>query len=110
MDVLNVLIPVAFATVLALGAKVVWMSGFVAGTMQETKRWLDALDKLAVPNWQSLPITGDDKTMTPEQSKLANQIFVSAYKLALDRIRAEIADLRREALEKATAEEGWKQA
>lgn len=100
MDVLNILISLAFLAMLALGIKVLWMSGFSAGTMQEAKRWLDAFDKLMVPNWQSLPVTGDDKTLTPEQSKWANQVFVSAYTLALDQIRIEIADSRREALEK----------
>jgi hypothetical protein len=105
MDVLNAVITLAIIVVLALGAKVAWMSGFVAGTMCEVKSWLDAFDRLRVPNWQSLPITWDDKslTLTPEQSKYANQIFVSAYALALEQIRTEIAEARREAMEKAKA-------
>jgi hypothetical protein len=106
MDFISVILPLAFALLLAVGAKVAWMSGFVAGGMQETKRWLDAYDKLRVPNWQSLPVTGDDKTLTPEQSKWANQVYVSAYTLAVDQIKTEIADLRREALEKMKSTPG----
>jgi hypothetical protein len=106
MDVLSVILPLAFLLLLVLGAKVVFMSGFVAGSMQEAKRWLEAFDKLRVPNWQSLPVTKDDKTLTPEQAKWANQVFVSAYTLALDQIRTEIADARREAVEKMKATPG----
>ena len=105
MDVLNVLITLACLALFALGVKVVWMSGFVAGTMHEVKLWLDVLDKLKVPNWQSLPVTKDDKTLTPEQAKWANQVYVSAYTLALDQIKTEFADGRREALEKIKSKE-----
>jgi hypothetical protein len=88
---------------LLLGIKVTWMSGYVAGTMHEVKFWLDAIDKLMVPNWQSLPVTGDDESLTPEQSKSVNQVYVSAYALALYTIKTEIAEARREAIEKIKA-------
>ena len=105
MDTINVLIPLIVVGAIVLFSKITWMSGSVAGSMQETKRWLDAFDKLRVPNWQCSPITEGDKNFTPEQSKIANQVFVAAYAVALDRIKTEIADLRRDALEKMKAKE-----
>jgi len=107
MGVLEALLPFALLVLILLGVKAVWMSGFVAGTLGEAKLWLDSIDKLSRPNWQSLPltITVDDAPMTPEQTKWMNQIYVSAYELALLTIREEIAEARREIVEKAAAEE-----
>lgn len=103
MGVLEALLPFALLVLLMLGAKAVWMSGFVAGTMGEAKLWLDGIDKLMRPNWQNYPITGD--SMTPEQLKWVNQIYVDAYELALHTIRTEIAEARRVAVENARAAE-----
>lgn len=101
----QILIPLAVIALLMLVAKRVWMSGYVAGTLTEAKFWLDSIDMLRVPNWQSLPVTGDDKSLTPEQSKYANQVYVSAYSLALHTIQTEIAEARRQIVDAAQAEE-----
>jgi hypothetical protein len=107
MGILEVLLPFAALVAILMGVKAVWMAGFVAGTMGEAKLWLESIDKLRKPNWQSLPITvtADDQPLTPEQSKWMNQIYVSAYELALYAIRDDIAAARREVVEKARAEE-----
>lgn len=103
MDVLEALLPLILIVLLILGAKAVWMSGYVAGAMGEAKLWLDGIDKLIRPNWQNMPITADN--MTPEQVKWMNQVYASCYELALVTIRDEIAASRREAVEKAKAQE-----
>jgi hypothetical protein len=107
MGILEILLPFVLLVLVMLGIKAVWMSGFVAGTLGEAKLWLEGIDKLMVPNWQSLPVTvtADDQPMTPEQTKWMNQIYVSAYQLALHSIKAEIAEARRDLVEKAAAEE-----
>jgi predicted phosphoribosyltransferase len=107
MDVLEALLPFLVIVLLVLGAKAVWVNGFVAGTLGEARLWLEGIDKLRKPNWQSLPVTvmADDNPLTPEQTKWMNQIYVSAYELALHTIKAEIAEARREIVEKAKADE-----
>jgi hypothetical protein len=85
--------------------KAVWANGFRAGTLGEAKLWLGAVDSLMVPNWQSLPVPGDDSGMTPEQIKWMNQVYVQAYALALQTIMTEIAEARRDIVVKAAAEE-----
>jgi hypothetical protein len=104
MDVLEALLPFVLIVLLILGAKAVWMSGFVAGTLGEARLWLEGIDKLMKPNWQSLPVSGGDD-LSPEQVKWLNQIYVQAYELALHTIKAEIAEARRSVVEKAKAEE-----
>jgi hypothetical protein len=79
--------------------KLVWMSGFMAGKDHEAILWLKSIDKLFVPNWQSLTI-GRDEGMNSEELEYANRIYVAAYRTALDHIKLDIAAIRREALEK----------
>jgi hypothetical protein len=107
MGILEILLPFVLLVLVMLGIKAVWMSGFVAGTLGEAKLWIDSIDRLFVPNWQSLPvvITADDQPLTPEQTKWMNQIYVSAYDLALTTIKVEIAEARRDIVAKAAAEE-----
>lgn len=88
---------------LYLGARVLWRAGFLAGKDHEALMWLASIEKLFVPNWQSHPIS--DKSLTPEEIKFANQVYVAAYRAALDHIKLDIANVRREALEKLKAKE-----
>ena len=83
--------------------KLLWKSGFLAGRDHEGMLWLDAIEKLYVPNWQSLPIRAEG--MTPEELKYANQVYVAAYQTALDHIKVDIGNIRREALEKFRTKE-----
>jgi hypothetical protein len=65
------------------------LQGYNQGTQDEAQQWIDAINKVQVPNWQSLPpgeFNGD-----PEKAKLAAQIYVAAYKCCLDVIKEEIA-------------------
>jgi hypothetical protein len=104
MGILNILIVVLALFALRLAGKVIWRSGFLAGTHHEAMMWLNSIDKLFVPNWQSLPVS--DKTLTPEELKFANQVYVAAYRTALDHIKLDIANIRREAVAKFQAEKG----
>jgi hypothetical protein len=100
MDVLMLLLILCFG--LFVAAKVLWKSGFLAGRDHEAMLWLESIDKLFVPNWQSLPV-GKDEGLTPEELKFANQVYAAAYRAALDHIKVDIANVRREALEKFKA-------
>src|SRR5271157_3206543 len=102
MDVLILLLVLCFG--LFVAAKVVWKSGFLAGRDHEAMVWLASIDKLFVPNWQSFPV-GKDEGLTGEELKFANQVYVAAYRAALDHIKIDIANIRREALEKLKAKE-----
>ena len=101
---MGVLILLALCFALFLGAKVIWKAGFLAGRDHEAILWLASIDRLFVPNWQSLPV-GKDEGLTEEELKFANQVYVAAYNAALDRIKLDIANIRREAVEKLRAEQ-----
>ena len=103
MGILNIAIILLALYVIRLIGKVIWKSGFLAGTHHEAQMWIDAIDKLFVPNWQSLSI-GQDEGLTPEQLKMANQVYAAAYRTALDHIKLDIALIRRETVEKYKAE------
>lgn len=76
--------------------RIVKFQGYNQGTMDEAKQWIAAINKVQVPNWQSLPA---DPSMTdPEKQKLAAQIYVAAFKCCLDVIKEEIAMNRVEAM------------
>jgi len=79
----------------ALGVVVVFFvcshlytKGFVAGARSEAQGWLDAINKIIPPNWQSLPDVPD---VDPEQSKEVRKLYVNTFKFALDIIKEEIA-------------------
>ncbi len=69
--------------------RLVYLKGCLDGTHQEAKQWLEAIDKVTPPNWQSLPIQSDSL----EKAKLeeANKVYAAAFKIALGVIREEIA-------------------
>jgi len=64
---------VALAVLLYIGAKAVWLSGFMAGKDHEAVSWLRSIDEVFVPNWQSFPVR--DESLTPEQLKFARTSF-----------------------------------
>jgi hypothetical protein len=103
MGYIETLISLVVLVLLLKGVKALWVAGFTAGSLNEAKYWLQGVDSLMVPNWQSLPIAGDD--LTPEQTKFANRIYVSAYALALRTIQTELAEARRAVVEKERAED-----
>jgi hypothetical protein len=62
--------------------------GYNQGSMDEAKQWVDAINKIQAPNWQSMPVPhGTD----PEKAKFAAQIYVESFKIALEVIKEEIA-------------------
>jgi hypothetical protein len=99
--VLGIVIQIAITLVLALiawvSSQVIFMKGFRAGMQHEAKGWVDALTKVTPPNWQSIPTPpGYDA----DRAKAAAQVYVEAFKVALDVIKEEIAMNRIEALAK----------
>jgi len=105
---MGILILVVLAYALYLGAKVLWRAGFLAGKDHEAALWIASIDKLFVPNWQSYPV-GKDEGLKGEELKFANQVYVAAYRAALDHIKVDIGNVRREALEKLKAKEQQQQ-
>jgi len=103
MDVLILLLLLGAAFYVA--AKILWRAGFYAGQDHEALLWLASIDKLFVPNWQSYPVSGED--FTDEQLKFANQVYVAAYRVALDHIKLDIANIRRESLQVKEEEPGY---
>jgi ribonuclease D len=88
-------IVIEYAAIAALAAFVVYeliqvakLKGYHEGVQKEAQNWVDAINKVTVPNWQSLPIPPGT---TPEQAQIAAKIYVEAYKVALDTIKEEIA-------------------
>lgn len=75
--------------------RAVKIQGYTQGTIDEAKQWVDAIAKVKVPNWQSLPPASDTD---PEKQKLAAQVYVAAFACALDVIKEEIAMNRIEAM------------
>ena len=76
--------------------RIVKFQGYNQGTQDEAQQWIAAINKVQVPNWQSIPpgeFSGD-----PEKAKLAAQIYVAAYKCCLDVIKEDIAMNRIEAM------------
>lgn len=100
---MGILIVLVLLGSLYIGAKLMWKTGFLAGRDHEALMWLASIDKLFVPNWQCLPI--NDPTLTPEESKFANQVYSAAYRAALDHIKLDIAADRREVVEKFKAKQ-----
>ena len=100
---MGVLITLLVLLVLYLTAKVIWKAGFLAGTTHEAMMWLASIDKLFAPNWQSLEI-GRDANLSPEQLEMANRVYAAAYRTAIEHIKLDIANIRREAVEKINAE------
>jgi len=101
MDVL-ILIAVVFLA-LYIAAKILWRAGFYAGRDHEAVMWIDSINKLFPPNWQSYPLK--DKDLDPEELKFANQVYAAAYRAAVDHIKIDIAEIRRESLQKFQAEQ-----
>jgi hypothetical protein len=88
--------------VMWFGLKLVWKAGFLAGKDHEAMYWLRAFSHIFIPNWQSLPIKPKEgEEMNPDQLKLANQMFVAAYALAVDRLMKDFVEARQEELRKA---------
>jgi hypothetical protein len=98
MGIVGVAVMFGLLAAALLGIRAMWRAAFTAGALAEARWWLAGVDSLRPPNWQSLIVGGKD--MTPEQAKLANQIYVQAYSIALLNIKEELADARREAVEK----------
>jgi hypothetical protein len=98
---MGIIISLLLIAVMLMGMKLVWKSGFMAGTTHEAMMWLNAIDKLMPPNWQSLEINGEG--MTPEQVEWANRVYASAYRLALDHIKLDIGLARQVAIDKLKA-------
>ena len=103
---MGVLITLLVLLVLYLTAKVIWKAGFLAGTTHEALMWLASIDKLFAPNWQSMEI-GKDSGLSVEQLVMANKVYAAAYRAAIDHIKLDIANIRREAIEKARSEEAY---
>ena len=101
---MGILISLLLLVIAWLAAKMIFASGFVAGKDHEARLWIKAIDALFVPNWQSLPIQSDEVKLDPDKLKMANQVFVAAYTLALDRIKKDIVEIRQEQLIKSLAE------
>jgi len=95
---MGIVIALAIAVAMYFWMKIVWKSGFNAGRDHEAFMWLASIDKLFVPNWQSRPIS--DESLTEEQLIFANKVYVSAYRAALEIIKLDIANIRREELDK----------
>jgi hypothetical protein len=102
MGILNILILLAALAVVRLIGKIIWKSGFLAGTHHEASMWLASIDKLMPPNWQSLVI-GRDEGLTPEQLEMANRVYAAAYRTAIDHIKLDIALIRQKAVEEFQA-------
>jgi len=100
---MGILITIALFAVLYICAKLTWKSGFLAGRDHEAMMWLASIDKLFVPNWQSLPVK--DPTLTPDELKFANQVYSAAYRAALDHIKLDIAQDRRDTVERFKAKQ-----
>lgn len=103
--VLGIVVQIAITLVIAfiawMSAQVIFLRGFRAGMQHEAKGWVDAVNKVTPPNWQSIPTPpGYDV----ERAKAAAQVYVEAYKVALDVIKEEIAMNRIEALAKELSE------
>ena len=103
---MGVLITLLLLLVAYLTSKVIWKAGFLAGTTHEAMMWLKSIDKLFAPNWQSLEI-GRDANLSPEQLEMANRVYAAAYRTAIEHIKLDIANIRREAIEKARGEEPY---
>ena len=101
---MGVLITLLVLLVTYLTAKIIWKAGFLAGTAHEASMWLKSIDKLFAPNWQSLEI-GRDAGLSPEQLEMANRVYAAAYRTAIEHIKLDIANIRREAIEKFQAEQ-----
>jgi len=69
--------------------RLVYLKGLVDGTRREAKEWMEAIEKVTPPNWQSLPIQSDSL----ERAKLeeANKVYAAAFRIALGVIKEEIA-------------------
>jgi len=100
---MGILILIVLLLAIYTAAKIIWKSGFLAGRDHEAMMWLASIDKLFVPNWQSLPVS--DPSLTPEELKFANQVYSAAYRAALDHIKVDIAMDRRDAVEKFKAKQ-----
>lgn len=71
------------------------IKAFNDGMMKESKDWVDAVNKVQVPNWQSLPTRpGTNK----EMAETAAKIYVEAFGIALGVVKEEIAMNRLEAM------------
>jgi hypothetical protein len=87
--------------VACLAGAVLYMKGYKAGMQSEAKDWINAINKVTPPNWQSLPTPeGAD----PEKSKEFRKLYVDTFKIALDVIKEEIAANRLETLMKNIAD------
>ena len=102
---LNTIFPILASIILVfiawVSAQIIFMRGFRAGMQHEAKGWVDAITKVTPPNWQSIPTPpGYDA----ERAKAAAQVYVEAFKVALDVIKEEIAMNRIDALSKELSE------
>lgn len=68
--------------------RMVWWNGVAEGKRQEIALLLKVIDRLFVPNWQSLIIF--DPSLSKEQLEAANRVYSAAYRVALDHIRVDI--------------------
>jgi hypothetical protein len=84
---------IAFVTV-QLGIRL-YVQGFSAGMRKEAKCWIDAIQKVTPPNWQSLPLPEGLERKTAEE---ANKVYAAAFKVALEIIKEEIAVNRLDAI------------
>lgn len=94
MGILNILLGLGAVAMLWLGAKVVWLSGFMAGRDSEALMWISAIDKVVPPNWQSLLIGREQLENDPEKLEMANRVFAAAYATALDHLKIDIVTAR----------------
>ncbi len=101
---MGILITLALFLVIYLTLKLVWRAGFLAGTTHEALMWLASIDKLFAPNWQSMEI-GKDSGLTTDQLVMANKVYAAAYRTAIEHIKLDIANIRREAIEKYQQEQ-----
>lgn len=102
---MGILIWLLALAMLYLGMRLVFMSGFAAGEDYEARRWINAIDALFIPNWQSLPIQSEEVPLDSDKLRMANQLFVAAYNLAVDHIKKDIVEIRREQLIKVNADQ-----
>lgn len=98
--IVQILITLVLAFIAWVTAQIIFLRGFRAGMQHEAKGWVAAVNKVAVPNWQSIPTPhGADA----ERAKAAALVYVEAFKVALDVIKEEIAMNRIDALMKELA-------
>lgn len=99
--IVQILITLVLMVIAYFAGASLYLKGWIAGMKKEAMGWVDALNKVQPPNWQSLPHPpGYDR----ERAEAAAKVYVEAFRVALDVIKEEIAVNRMNALIKEFGE------